>query len=96
MIQASAERVWRLLITPRELQRWSGARIVKAPDRPLTTGDQIIFRTGLGLFEVRFHVVDLERLRRLVLEVHLPFGIINHEVVVITPESDVACRVIYN
>jgi len=97
MIQASAERVWRLLTTPSELQRWSGAKIVKGPDRPLAAGDGIVFRAGLGrLIEVRFQVVDLERLRRLALEVYLPFGIVNHEVVVITPESNAACRVTYN
>jgi hypothetical protein len=70
---------------------------VKGPDRPLATGDQIIFRAGLGaLLEVRFQVMDLEHLRRLALEVHFPFGIVNHEVVVITPESNEACRVTYN
>ena len=97
MIQAPAERVWHLLTTPSELRRWSGAKIVRGPDRPLVTGDQIVFRAGLGrLLEVRFQVTDLERLRRLALEVHLPLGIVNHEVVVITPQSNAACRVTYN
>jgi hypothetical protein len=96
-IQAPSERVWHLLISPSELQRWSGAKIVKAPSRPLTTGDQILFRAGLGgLFQVGFQVVDLEPLRHLGLEVHLPFGVVNHEVVVITSESTSACRVTYN
>ena len=97
MIQAPAERVWRLLTTPSGFQRWSGAKIVKGPDRPLATGDQIVFRAGLGrLMEVRFQVIGLEPLRRLALEVELPLGIVNHEIVVITPESDAACRVTYN
>jgi carotenoid cleavage dioxygenase-like enzyme len=39
-IQAPPERVWRFLITPSELQRWSGAGIVKGPSRPLTTDDE--------------------------------------------------------
>ena len=96
-IQAPVERVWRLLTTPIGLQRWSGAKIVKGPDRPLARGDEIVFRAGLGrLMEVRFQVIDLEPVRRLVFEVQLPFGIVNHEVVVITPESDAACRVTYN
>jgi len=70
---------------------------VKGPSRPLTTDDEIVFRAGLGgLFQVRFQVIDVERLRRLALEVHLPFGVVNHEVVVITPESAAACRVTYN
>jgi uncharacterized protein YndB with AHSA1/START domain len=97
MIQASAERVWQLLTTPSELQRWSDAKSVNGPDRALTAGDQIVFRAGLGsFFEVRFQVIDLERSRRLAFEMHLPFGIVNHEVVVITPESDASCRVTYN
>jgi uncharacterized protein YndB with AHSA1/START domain len=92
MVQAPAERVWHLLTTPAELQRWSGLKIVKGPDRPLTAGDQIAFRGGL----IRLRVMDLEPLRRLELEVHFPFGIVNHEVFVITPGSDGTCRVTYN
>ena len=92
IVQAPAERVWCLLTTPSELQRWTGLKIVKGPDRPLTTGDEIVFRSGL----IRFQVGNLERLRRLELEVHLPFGIVNHEVMVISPVSNAACRVTYN
>jgi hypothetical protein len=65
---------------------------VKGPDRPLATGDEIIFRVGL----IRFQVGNLERLRRLEPEVHFPFGIVNHEVVAISPVSDVACQVTDN
>ena len=97
MIETPADRVWHLLTTPRELQRWSGLKIVRGPDRPLATGDQIVFRAGLGaLLDVSFQVMDLERLRRLALDVYFPFGIVNHEVVIITPASDGACRVTYN
>jgi uncharacterized protein YndB with AHSA1/START domain len=92
MVEAPADRVWHLLTAPGELQRWSGLKIVKGPDGPLTTGDQIVFRAGL----IRLQVMDLERLRRLELEVHFPFGIVNHEVFVITPGSDGTCRVTYN
>src|SRR3954463_5193569 len=97
IVEAPATRVWRLLTTPTELQRWSGLKIVKGPDRPLATGDQIVFRAGFGaLLEGRYCVIDIERLRWLGLKVHFPFGIVNHEVVAITPESDGACRVTYN
>jgi hypothetical protein len=97
MVEAPADRVWHLLTTPSELRRWSGLNIVKGPDRPLAIGDQIVFHAGLfALLEVRFQVMDLERLRRLALDVHFPFGIVNHEAVVITPESDGTCRVTYN
>ena len=92
MVEAPADRVWRLLTTPSEVQRWTGIKILKGPNRPLATGDQIVFRAGL----IRFQVMNIERLRRLELEVHLPFGIVNHEVVIITPESDGTCRVTFN
>ena len=55
MVEAPADRVWHLLTTPSELQRWSGLKIVKGPDRPLATGDQIVFRAGL----IRFQVMKL-------------------------------------
>ena len=99
MVQAPADRVWRLLTTPGESQRWSGIQIVKGPDRPLAAGDPIVFRGGTGplvLVEADFQVMDLERLRRLALEVLFPFGIVNHEVVAITAESDGTCRVTWN
>ena len=48
---------------------------MKGPDCPLATGDQIVLRAGL----MRLRVTNLERLRRLELEVHFPFGIVNHE-----------------
>lgn len=98
MVQAPAERVWRLLTAPSAFQ-WTGLKVVQAPDRPMAAGDQIVLCAGAGpgrLLEMRFRVIDLERCRRLALEVHLPFGIVNHEVVVINPASDAACRVTYN
>ena len=65
---------------------------MKGPDCPLATGDQIVLRAGL----MRLRVMNLERLRRLELEVHFPFGIVNHEAFILTPESDGTCRVTYN
>ena len=97
MVKAPADRVWRLLTTPSELQQWTGLKIATGPDRPLAIGDEIVFRAGLGgLLEVRFQVKDLERLRRLALEVHFPFGIVNHEIIVISQGPEGSCRVTYN
>jgi hypothetical protein len=63
----------------------------------LAAGDEILFGAGLGgLLAVRFHVLDLEDLHRVTLAVYFPLGIVAHEVVVITPHSDAACRVTYN
>jgi Polyketide cyclase / dehydrase and lipid transport len=97
IIQAPAERVWHFLATLSEWPRWADVKIMKGPDRPLAVGDVVVFRAGLGrLIEVRFKVVDLEHLRRLTLEAQLPFGVVNHEIVVISPVSDAACRVTYH
>ena len=92
IVEAPADRVWRLLTIPAEFQRWTGLTMMKAPGRALADGDQVVFFAGL----LRIQVIRLERPRRLKLEVHLPFGIVNHEVVVITPQSDTTCRVTYN
>lgn len=92
MVEAPADRVWRLLTVPAEFQRWTGLRMMKCPGRTLAAGDRVEFFAGL----FRVQVISLERPRRLELEVHLPFGIVNHEVVVITPQSDRACRVTLN
>lgn len=92
IVEASADRVWRLLTIPGEFQRWTGLRMMKGPGRPLAAGDRVGFFAGL----LRLQVISLERPRRLELEVHLPFGIVNHPVIVITPQSDGTCRVTYN
>jgi polyketide cyclase/dehydrase/lipid transport protein len=97
IIQAPVERVWHFLAKLSEWQRWADAKIVKGPDRPLAVGDVVVFRAGPGrLFEVRFKVFDLVQLRRLAFEVELPFGVVNHEVVMISRVSDAACRVTYH
>jgi|SRR5579871_3687473 len=92
MVEAPADRVWRLLTIPAEFQRWTGLRMTKGPGRPLAAGDRVEFFAGL----LRLHLIRLERPRRLELEMQFPFGIVNHEVIVITPQSDRTCRVTYN
>ena len=97
IVHAPPERVWHLLTNPADLQRWSGVRIVRGPDRPLSPGDQIVFQAGsVGFLKVTFDVLEAEPSRRLRLDVRLPFGIVNHENVVITPISDSECRVTFN
>jgi uncharacterized protein YndB with AHSA1/START domain len=39
VIHAPAERIWQLLIDPRELAQWSGTKLLRAPARPVRTGD---------------------------------------------------------
>ena len=48
-IQAPAERIRRFLAIQGELQRWSGVKIMKSPERLWAAGDQVVFRTGLVL-----------------------------------------------
>ena len=97
IVQAPPERVWRLLTNPTDLTRWSGVRMLQRPDRPLSPGDQIVFRAGPGgFFKVTFHVLKAEPARRLALDVLLPFGVVNHENIVITPISDSESRVTFN
>ena len=89
MVEAPADRVWRLLTIPGEFQRWTGLRMGRGPGGPLAPGDRVVFFAGL----LRLQVISVERPRRLELEVHLPFGIVNHEVLVITQQSEGSCRV---
>jgi uncharacterized protein YndB with AHSA1/START domain len=97
IIGASAERVWILLATPPELQRWTGARLRSGPAGLLAPGDRVILGTGIGgPMTVVFDVLEAEPPRRLTLSVSLPFGIVNHETIVITPGSVSECRVTFN
>ena len=97
IVRTPADRVWRLLTTPSELERWSGTWMLKGPDRPLAAGDQLSLAAGLfGSVRVVFQVLAVEPPRRLALEVRLPLGIINHEILIITRISDSECRVTYN
>jgi len=96
-MHAPIERVWRLLTTPVELERWAGVRIVRAPNRQLEPGDQVLFGAGMaGMLTVVFHVREADPLRRLTLDVHLPLGVINYEKIVIARISDTECRATFN
>jgi uncharacterized protein YndB with AHSA1/START domain len=97
IVRASAERVWSLLTTPAELERWSGARLQLGPAGPLSLGDRLVLGAGIGgRMKVIFHIIAAEPPRRLTLEIFLPFGIVNHETIAITPSSPSECRVTYN
>ena len=95
VVHAPAERVWELLTLPRLYPQWADARLVTAPDRPVAPGDRIALTSGPGL-RVTFDIVSLRPCEELAIDVTLPFGIVNHEVVRIGRISDGACRVTYN
>ena len=64
---------------------------------PLRTGDVLVLGAGVGgIFSVEMDILDAAPPTQLRVDVRLPFGIVNHEVVVITPVSRESCRVTFN
>jgi uncharacterized protein YndB with AHSA1/START domain len=97
VVDAPAERIWDLVATPRELARWSDTRVVDAPDREVRHGDRFVLGAGIGhLLSVTFHVRDAVRPRTLAIDIRLPLGVMNAEVIQITPVGPAACRVAFN
>src|SRR6516164_998171 len=94
VIHAPAERIWQLLIDPRELAQWSGTKLLSAPARPVRTGDLLVLRTGV--MNVAFEVLDAEPPQSLRLYVRLPLCVVNHEHLQITPVDNRTCRVTFN
>jgi hypothetical protein len=97
IVRAHADRLWYLLTTPAELARWSGAKLLLVPTRPLKAGDRLMLGAGIvGMMKVIFDIIEVEPPRRLALDISLPFGITNHELVIIAPISPSECRVTFN
>jgi hypothetical protein len=95
-VRAHAERIWELVVTPREVARWTGTKLVDAPNPTMRAGDVVVFQKGQGL-NIVFKVIALEAPRRLTLDVELPLGVVNREVVEIAPIGDgERCRVTFN
>ena len=96
-IEASADQVWDLLTDTRRLEKWSGTKVLHAPPRIADAGDRVILGAGVGhLMRVTFEVREVAQPRQLSLEIRLPFGVVNHERIQITPIGTRACRVTYN
>ena len=95
IVAASAERIWRLLTQPTELAAWSGARLIDGPTHALVAGDRVVLAPGFGM-RVNFEVLAMEPLRQLALDAHLPFGVVNHEVIQILRVGAGGCRVTFN
>jgi uncharacterized protein YndB with AHSA1/START domain len=94
IIHAPAERIWQLLMDPAELAQWSGTKLVKGPARPLRTGDLLV--VSAGVMSVSIEVLNAQPPQTLRLYVRLPFGVVNHEQVEVTPVGSRACRVTFN
>jgi uncharacterized protein YndB with AHSA1/START domain len=93
IIQASPERVWELLTDPAQFG-WLGVKVVEAPARTVAVGDRLVFGPAPGL-RLSWDVLAVEPLRTLELDVKVPFGIRNHEIVVVSPVGSDSCRVTF-
>lgn len=95
IVHAPSKRVWELLTDPARLDDWVGVKVVEAPARNLAVGDRLVFGPAPGL-RLSWNVLSVEPLRTLELDVKAPFGIRNHEIVVVSPLGSDGCRVTFN
>ena len=94
IIHASPERVWELLTNPAQLD-WLGVKVVEAPARNLAVGDRLVFGPAPGL-RLSWNVLSVEPPRTLELDIKVPFGIRNHEIIVVSPLGLDNCRTTFN
>ncbi len=93
VVRASPQRVWDLLTDPAQLG-WLGVRVVQAPARRIAVGDRLVFGPAPGL-RLSWDVLSAEPPRTLELDVRVPFGIRNHEIVIVSPVGSGSCRVTF-
>ena len=95
IIHTSRERVWELLTNPARLDDWLGVKVLEAPAHNLAVGDRLTFGPAPAL-RLSWTVLSVEPLRTLELDIKVPFGIRNHEIVVVSPVGSDSCRVTFN
>jgi uncharacterized protein YndB with AHSA1/START domain len=93
IVHAPPERVWELLTDPARFG-WLGVKVVEAPARTLAAGDRLVFGPAPGL-RLSWEVLSVDPLHVLELDVKVPFGIRNHETVVVSPLGSDGCRVAF-
>jgi hypothetical protein len=93
-IHAPIDIVWRLLTDPDEYVHWGGHVVAVDPPGTLRPGQRIVLheRTFGRWFAVRFDVRAVRDLpnRSIRVDVHLPFGVVNRELIscaALGPES---------
>jgi hypothetical protein len=97
VVAAAPERIWELLTDPSQYPRWADGVVVAGPSGRVQPGDRIVLATGpLRLFRARLDVVAMCASEELTLDIGLPFGLRNHEVIRITLAGEGACRVTFN
>ena len=99
VIAASADAVWPLLTDPAQYERWTGADVLRvSPPGAARRGQRIDFSVrALALtWPVRFAVGAVRDRESLELDVFMPFGIVNHELIVLSRLDDARTRVTFN
>jgi len=97
IVHASAERIWNLLTTPKELAGWTGTTLVEGPEREVRAGDRVVLGASMvNWLRVIFYVREAVRPQLLSLDVRLPFGVTNDETIRISPIGSNESRVTYN
>jgi len=97
VVRAPGQRVWELITTPRLYPLWADSRVTGTFDRPVQPGDRIVLQTGPGhLMRATFVISSVRVPEELALDVLLPFGLVNHEVIRIGRISDGECRVTFS
>ncbi len=97
VVRAQRARVWELLTKPELFPLWADSRVAEAPARPVAAGDRIVLKTGPAhAATVIWDVVAMQPCEELTIDVRLPFGLVNHEVIRLGRISDGECRVTFN
>jgi uncharacterized protein YndB with AHSA1/START domain len=94
VIHAPPKRVWELLTNPARFD-WLGVKVIEAPAHSLTVGDRLVFGPAPAL-RMSWDVLSVQPVRMLELDVKVPFGIRNHEIVVVSPVGSGRWRVTFN
>jgi uncharacterized protein YndB with AHSA1/START domain len=97
VFRATPARVWDALTLPREMEKWMGAMVLEGPDRALEAGDRLVLGVALGSrIKAYFDIKEAERPNKFTLDIDLPLGIVNHEVIQISAVGPTQCRVTFN
>lgn len=97
IIEATPEQVWDQISSAERFDTWVDAKLIDGPARPLEVGDRFVMSAGPGhMLRIYFHVLGMRRPEEMRLDIRLPLGLVNHEVIQICALDAGRCRVIYN
>jgi Polyketide cyclase / dehydrase and lipid transport len=92
VVEASVDRVWDLVTTPEEFGRWTDATLVGAePPGRARSGQRLrLVTSALGHgFRVEMSVLEVDAgQRRLHLLIRLPLGLVNNEIITMSPAGE--------